>query len=351
MLLIVLLHIVGLGGITGGTPLFSVNHQVAWGIYLLANCGVDCFALISGYVGVTAKYKYSNIVLLWLRVVFYTLGITACFQLFMPEKVSLMSWVHAVFPVYYEEYWYFSAYFVLFLFIPVLNLAIDRLSKKQIKVVLILMIMAFSVIPTLLYKLPFNMRGGSTAWWLMVVYLIGGYIRKYDFGKSIKTYKLVLLLFGCWAIMWLSCFVIDHVTMSRYGEVRYEDYLINNISPFVLTVAVCLLILFSRMRVNKTAIKIISVFSPVAFSVYLIHIHPLVRDNILSGFFKAFAGYSAPLLIAAILGAAIAVYAGCTVIDWIRILLFRLIRIKPVLEKAEQKVIGHLWNKKDTLTF
>lgn len=82
---------------------------------------MDIYALISGYVWVYAKYRYRNIIELWLQVLFYTVPITVLFWAFVPSTVSAVEWLKAIFPVMFNQYWYFSSYVALFLFIPLLN--------------------------------------------------------------------------------------------------------------------------------------------------------------------------------------------------------------------------------------
>ena len=62
MFFVVMLHVIGHGGILDNVAMFSVNYQLLWLLEILAYCSVNCYALISGYVGVFSKYKYSNII-------------------------------------------------------------------------------------------------------------------------------------------------------------------------------------------------------------------------------------------------------------------------------------------------
>ena len=70
MFLVVFLHVLGRGGVLESAPILSVNYEIAWFIEIAAYCAVNCYALISGYVGIRGHYRYSNLLLLWLRVAF-----------------------------------------------------------------------------------------------------------------------------------------------------------------------------------------------------------------------------------------------------------------------------------------
>ena len=73
---------------------------------------VSGFALISGYIGYKAN-KYYNILYLWICTSFYSLNITYFFKKQLQFK--------DFFPVYFHKYWYFTKYFGMYLFLPLIN--------------------------------------------------------------------------------------------------------------------------------------------------------------------------------------------------------------------------------------
>ena len=70
----------------------------------------DGFALISGIIGYKTN-KYSNLLYLWLYVVFYSVGIHIYFQYFMRNSIIDISILFELFPIIFQRYWYFTAYF------------------------------------------------------------------------------------------------------------------------------------------------------------------------------------------------------------------------------------------------
>ena len=103
MFFIVILHVLGRGGILNNCELFSPNYFLAWLLEILAFCSVNCYGMISGYVGVNSNFKYSNIIKLWLQVLFYTLIITSIFMIFIPEVRMISNVIKAMFPVLFNE--------------------------------------------------------------------------------------------------------------------------------------------------------------------------------------------------------------------------------------------------------
>ena len=61
MPMVVILHVLGQGGVLESTKLFSPNYMITWFLEIAAYCAVNCYALISGYVGYESKHKFSNL--------------------------------------------------------------------------------------------------------------------------------------------------------------------------------------------------------------------------------------------------------------------------------------------------
>ena len=341
MLLVVIAHILGPGGILESVEFMSPQYKAAWLLEIIAYCSVNCYALISGYVGIHSKYRYHNIILLWLRVLFYTAGITLIFAVFVPGSVSLRDWVRAFLPTLSGYYWYFTAYFALFMFLPLLNPAINRLSQKQLGAVVVSLTVTFSFLQTLPGKDVFGVS--SNAWWLMILYVIGGYIGKYGLFKTCGSGKLFLGYTGMILIMWLSKLVAEAGFIPALSFLG-GNYLIYHTSPFMLFAGIFLLLLFERLHTPRPVNGIIKLFAPAAFSVYVIHGQPQIWNYLLEQNFARFASLSVPLEVMCVLLTAVAVYIVCSLIDLIRENLFKALKIKQHLSRLEDKYLTNLWN-------
>lgn len=80
MMMVVMLHTLSKSGLLYDTVVGSLKYEASWFIEIFCYCAVDCFVLISGYVGVRCKFKFSRIILLWLQVVFYNVVCSLIFQ-------------------------------------------------------------------------------------------------------------------------------------------------------------------------------------------------------------------------------------------------------------------------------
>jgi len=293
---------------------------------------VDCYALVTGYVGVKSDFKLSRMLVLWLQVVFYTLLITIAFKIVNPGAITAIAFVRALLPVVTNQYWYFTSYFGLFFLIPFLNALVSALDKRSFKLLLMTLFMLFSVIPTVTPIDIFRIHGGYSLIWLAVLYFIGAYIRLYGlFGERKRAFYIItyLISVGC---VWISKLVLTYLGYS-------SNVLVDYTSPFIVSAAVSLLLLFSGMNITKRIARtLIGFFEPTAFSVYLIHSHPLIWNRVLYLKFVSLASFT-PLAIAAlVLAAAAGIFISCSLADRLRITLFKALRISSVAGKLDAKL-------------
>lgn len=88
MWMVIILHILNKGGVLSAAAPLSAGYEAAKLLEAGAYCAVNCYGLISGYVGVQHRFQYSGAIALWLRVTFYTVSITAVFAAFLPGSVD-----------------------------------------------------------------------------------------------------------------------------------------------------------------------------------------------------------------------------------------------------------------------
>ena len=327
MFFVVILHVCGQGGILSRCAKGSSAHAVAWFLECAAYPAVNIFGLISGFVGTSSpsgeRFKPSRMVFIWLRTVFYTVLITAVVRFLLPpDAVGANDWWRAFFPIYNIQYWYVTAFFGMLIFAPVISAGIKRATRREAAVIVFIIFVVFSVFVTVVYKFekkPFGLSGGYSMVWLCLMYLMGAALKRMDIIGKLPSWIVVSLLFACMISTWLT--------------VLYSDrFLLSYTSPTVLGAALCLLDLFSRLRVKGRFTQgMIGFLSETSLSVYLIHVHPLIWKNYMKNLFK----WIAPMHPAAVFGmivvCALAVYGVCTAIDSVRFTIFSLLRVKKRL--------------------
>lgn len=146
MMMIVLLHIVNTDALQNCFIRYSLGYEIISLVKAATFCAVNCYALISGFVGINAKHRYSNIVLLWIRVVFYLAIISCVFKFIFPESFGIKKIIMSFFPIMTNQYWFFTSYFILFLFVPLLNNAVQHISKRQMSVLMVILFTFTSIL-------------------------------------------------------------------------------------------------------------------------------------------------------------------------------------------------------------
>ena len=313
---------------------------------------MNCYALISGYVGVYSNYRISNLASLWCRVAFYTILVTFVFKMISPDAIDSKTVISAFFPIFSRQYWYFTAYALMFLFVPILNEGINRLSKKKLGIILIAIVIATSIVQPFLncfYNDVFGLQSGLSTWWLMILYLIGGYIRKYGFWQNIKSHRTLFFLFMylCFVgVTMLSIIIIVFVIRKFFGEsINSEIFLCYN-SITILGAAISLLLAFENIKLHSTFIRVVAFISPLCFSVYLIHDQKLIQKYIIGDRFSWVAGLPVYYMIPLMIGIVIGIFLLCILFDLVRFYLFKAIKIKEKLFQLETTMKGKIIAKK-----
>ena len=336
MLMVIVLHIMRRGGALHAASMLSVKYEIGWLLEIMTFCAVNCYALISGYVNVTLKYKYSNIIKLWLQVFFLTILITIVFAIFLPNSVGLKSWIKACFPVLTNQYWYFTAYVCLYIFMPFINSAMLQLSQKQLKMLIILLVLLFSCFNTIHKNDALGILDGYNAMWIIFLYIIGAYIRIYDRQINVTVLKAIIGYILCVAITWFSKFVVELGIFKLADPNKYRDVFINYTSPTILMSAIFLFFIFKQITINNKLGNMVKLLSSFSFNVYIIHTQPLVWEHIIFNRMESYVKLPTILFVLAIIGTAMGIYAVCSMIDMIRRFVFKKIKIDQKISEMEK---------------
>lgn len=315
MAMIVLLHVLGCGGILAATEAGTAAYRAAWLWEIAAYGAVDCYALISGFVGYAKPLRPASLVLTWLRVWFWSVLPTVAFVLCMPEAVGRRDFILSLFPVLARRYWYATSYFLTCLLTPLLKALLRRGSRRSAGLCLLLFSCGSSLFITLRCEETFYLKVGGGVFLLAWLYLLGGYVGKYGVGEKGKP----LFFFGAYAAA-----VFATWTAFLYGETRLVCYA----SPTVLLGSVCLFLCFRNLSVGEKGRRFLRVASPPTFGVYLLHTQPFIWTYLLKGSFAFAGGRGAIFLTGVALLAALLIDIFCSAADTLRAWLFRKCRIE-----------------------
>lgn len=326
MFMVVILHVLLCSGRLT-TRLLSARYEISWLVEISAFCAVNCFALISGYVGVKSRYRYSNLAILWLRVVFYSVIITVIYVLFGQGTGGKKEIFTSFFPLTEGIYWYFTAYAFLFLFLPIINKGLISVSDDQRKKSVVLLLIATSGLQIIKNKEIFGTANGYSVLWLLILYLLGATINLNEwFAKGTKRYLLgYISMIG---ITFGSFYFLEHRNSIDFSYIQNQKILINYCSPTILFAAIFLFAFFKNLKINnRLSKKIISTISPLAFSVYIVHSHPQVWANTLAVYLPNFIVINPIVDIIIVLITSVIIFIFCLFVDYFRSVVTRLFMI------------------------
>lgn len=335
MYMVCMLHVLGQGGVlnTSSAKISGGGYKVFWLLEILCYCAVDGFALISGYMATDKPRRYERIVEMWFQAFFYSFIVTLVFTVFGINKGwNIIDVVKCALPVGSAKFWYFTAYFVLFFAMPVLNKFIFTIDINTAKKALIILVILFSVIGTVRND-PFVTQKGYSAFWLIVLYCIGALAKKVKLFEKRKTIILISL--------WMACGLITWSEQIFVGKERLTSY----VSPTVLLSGMIMVVLFSRIRLKGT---IISNLSPLVFGVYLFQLNQVVYQAIIKERFAFIASQNIIVGVLEVFAFAMAIFIAGLIVETVRNRLAKWMRI-PEFSKKIVKFVSLGLSKMEVL--
>lgn len=281
--------------------------------------GVNLYALISGYVCVCSKWRFSRYFRLWVMVAFYTIALALIGVVFYQMGVvdvaigaqSLLVWGRLL--LFGSTYWYFVAYSGMFFLIPFINDALISLSKDKYQCLILVLVVLLPIfnrgdtIPIL--------SSGYNMIWLIMLYVVGAYIRLYPISICASILLLISVFCASMTVLMPALGVLcDNLSYTMPNNVIY---------------AISLFVVFARLNISSCCgRKMVDYFAPAAFSVYLIQCHPWVWEVFEIEMMELFRMLDYPWWFSLFFG--VVLYLAASIVDFARIALFRLCRVNAV---------------------
>ncbi len=263
---------------------------------------VPLFMILTGYLmshkTLSRKY-YSGISKTLIVFVLATLACMIFKAVHDNEPLSLKSFILGTLNFTGANYsWYIEMYIGLFLLVPFLNLAYNKLKNKRQKQVLVLTLVFLTIIPTLFNIFNFDNpawwsdpKSSDTfaklvpSWWMgfypIAYYFTGCYIREY--GIRLKTRSMLVLFLLAILIFGTFNFYRSYGTTFKSGIYVYWY----GFEPYILSVL--LFVLLSRIKTDNMNEKVKFVLwkvSDLALGIYLISyifdmlVYPVLNEKI-----------------------------------------------------------------------
>lgn len=333
MMMVVLGHFFTHGGVINGALVpWTDNWLLGNVIYTGCLVAVDCFVLLSGYFQCTSKFKLKRLVSVWVQVAFWSVMLYVIMAA-VNGTFSVTALVKSGLVVTLKQYWFVTAYLLMYAVSPFLNCAIRAMSRKMHLMCCTVLLGLFSALHNVVYISDFaNILGGSSFLWFCVLYVVAAYIRlhvpvqeKYR-SRGFAVYAVCALLIA------LERFAAYYITPMIFGQVMLDSLFYANNSILNTAAAIALFMAMRAVKVERPGVpRMIGFFAPLAFGVYLIHDHPNVRAMlwpILKPHAFAHSVWMLPYALLCVSG----IFTVCCLIEWLRRWLFRVCGINGLLD-------------------
>lgn len=305
-----LLNVMSENILSSNTIFFSLFG--AWG-----KTGINCFVLITGYFMCKSQITLRKFLKLFLWVMTYTILFLSIFLLCGYKSSSVISMVYEAIPLKNITNSFTCCYIVFYLCIPFLNILLNNITKKQHQWLILLLLFIYTLHGSVPKLMSVSMNYVS---WFSVLYFIAAYLRFYPIKENNMKFwgYATLISFGLSSIGIIALNYL--LTVFGIGaNVRYSYMLVQDSNAFLaLTNGITSFMWFKSMKIRNS--KFINTIAASAFGVLLIHANSnAMRQWLWKDTVDCIGHYDTPYYCLYAVGCVLAIYAICTIIDFIRI--------------------------------
>lgn len=330
---IILNHYSLYGGFKFENPL-TVNAMTVQFLHLGGKIGVDMFIFISGWFMSTSKtFNLKRIVQLCVQVLFYSI-ILAAAGIFL-KTLSPKDTIRMLAAIPFGNWIFITSYFMLFCLSPILNIIINNISKQRYFILLVFLGITWCIFPTF-FKADFDMSNTS---WYIYIYLVAGFLRKYESGIPKKPKIWIMVGVGSLLLIMFSEVILEIMGVyvaPIFGH--HAEHFRSMNSVLVLITVVCTFIGVSQL--NPRISNIIPKIASTSLAVFVLHDNGALRPLLWTEIFKTTSFAGSPFLILHALITASVIFAVGCLIDLLRQITIEKWTLKvffPLVDKAEKK--------------
>ena len=265
MVMVLIHHIVGQGigfqfYCMGGGKFVKLNN---WSPILLTESfcivGVNLFLLISGYYGI--KLRMERIVKFLAIVLGFVLIHSAC-ERFYNDEITLKRILRSVLFFFSENTaWFVKAYFILMLSTFVINPALERMKKRQM-ITLLVILLFVNVYLGFIKHWTIN-ENGYTVSHMIMMYIIGYALKIFEVPMKLKGRSFLMGYIFLSALLGLGmCLGFGRISNEA------EFWILSYNNPLIMLSAISLFCFFVRYEFHN--VKLNYLLSGV-FGIYLLH--------------------------------------------------------------------------------
>ena len=259
-------------------------HIIIYISQLPGKLGIDIFVILSSYFMIDSRFNFKKIIRLIGETLFYSISILLVFSLFTSVHINIFDIIKSLFPILFTEYWFITDYILLMIITPFLNDFIKSLEKNNYKKLLITLIILNVIINGTFHF--FIKHISNILIWFIILYLIVGYIKKYNVIKD-NNYKRNIIYFIIIIFIYFLCVSLFTVV----GHILNKDILIVNTGYFgtensIFTVLAAFEIFVAFLKMKPRTYKFINTIASSTLGIYLIHDNNIMRQFLWNNIFR-----------------------------------------------------------------
>lgn len=282
-IMVIVLHVNGYLIDTISLASFSSGTSLVWHVFeTIAYPAIHLFVMITAWFAIDREFFVKEIVNAWFQTwCICLLGLI--YTIFFHYSFGLKELLTVIFPFTGRAYWFVTDYIILMLLSPVLNTVINKFSNKQLFRFTMLLFIIESVFACFLSSFNWNQDYSNIGLFILLYFFTA--ILKKNINAILKIWGGIIwivsfsLLFGSYVLMCYLGTNVNPVFMDK-GMIFYQYD-----SPFVIFEAVGLMILFSKINIRNINVfikRIISILVNASLVVYLVHMHPIIKEHYVS---------------------------------------------------------------------
>ncbi|MBO0487282.1 acyltransferase [Vagococcus fluvialis] len=256
--------------------------------------GVNLFVMITAYFMINSNIKLKNIIRLIFEVTVFSIILYFISVIFHIGGARLY-WqevIESSLPIIFNRYWFMTAYFQLYLLIPLLNSGLNNLTKKSHFNLLIIFFFLFSIWPMIYIE---NGVTSSHLTWFIYLYALGSYFRKYEdkFNKTKMNYFIKLILVVFVTLLSTYSLIVLFSDVSNTGYYFLKEFLgwyvnifvTREYGPFLLIISIYIFLIFKQLNLKEN--KYINKIASLTLGVYLFQSTPKISGWLWKDVFSA----------------------------------------------------------------
>lgn len=301
---------------------------------MFARLSCSIYVIITGYYFMNSDHFSKNIKKIFyliLEMTFYSVIILISILLFNYTSISGIEIIKLLIPGIFGN-WFIVNYIILLLAAPFINKFIKKISNHDYTLFLIIALLIWGGIPTIFCKAWIF----SSIDFFIIMYLVGGYIRKYENQiQHVSNKVFYILIISSIILLLLSVVLLDLIGLVLKNNnfimkaTHFNDY--NNI--LTITIAISTFILFNR---KVYSCKIFDIISSTTLGIYLLHDNFYLKQWIWNGIFPNISYLNTNWFFIHAILKVISIFIICSIIDLLRLTLLEY-RLKKVLDNSLNK--------------